>query len=432
MSNFRIEGGRTLRGSIEVRGSKNAALKIVPACLLTQESCRLHNIPRIEDVFRMVELLESVGVKSEWTGDHELTVEATTVDPSTLKKDLVERLRASIVLMGALLGRCGSATLASPGGDQIGARPLDTHFDAFRELGITVSLIEDQYELTQGSRDDVKLTMSEFSVTATENVVLASVLAAGRRTVIHCAAADPSVQDLCWFLSSLGARINGVGTNTLTIEGVKKLTGSNGYVVMPDPIETFTLFILAATSRSDIQVVGCAPEFLVMELQKLRESGVNVEFLNDRTGPGGNYRFATAVIHPGQEIRPIRHLHNMRYPGLSPDTLPPMTVLLTQAEGESLVHDWMYEGRQRYVGELQKMGANIDILDPHRILVKGPSALHGTTITNYDIRAGASLLIAALIADGKSELGPVYQLDRGYEVLDRRLNAVGAHIKRVG
>ncbi|MBI4089770.1 MAG: UDP-N-acetylglucosamine 1-carboxyvinyltransferase [Candidatus Kerfeldbacteria bacterium] len=430
MTRFRIKGQQPLTGTIEVQGSKNAATPLLASALLATKPCTFTNVPEIEDVNRIIELLRSVGATVSRPAAHSVTVNAASVDPDRLAFSLVRTLRSSVLLMGALLGRCQRIRLPSPGGDQIGARPLAAHLDAFRELGIATRQTGETHELTQERREDVVLTMSEFSVTATENVILASVLANGHRTVLHCAAAEPSVQDLCWFLLACGARIEGVGTHHLIITGVSVLNPPPTYEVMPDPVEAGTLVCLAAAARSSL-VIKNFPTFLYSELQKFREVNVHFELDRLRLSSSKSYQLADVVVRPSTGLRAVRHVHGMPYPGFYDDLLPPFTVLLTQASGTSLVHDWMYEGRLKYIEELSKMGAQIFVADPHRILVTGPSALYGAEITSYDIRAGASLLIAALIAQGTSVIGPIYQIDRGYERIDQRLNVLGASIERV-
>lgn len=419
-----------MTGTIRVQGSKNAATPLLVSALLLSQPCTFSNVPEIEDVQRIIELLRSVGATVTRPAAHTVTIEAATIDPDHLDFPAVRLLRSSILLMGALLGRCRQVRLPNPGGDQIGARPLAAHLDAFRELGVAVSQDGETYELTQQARGDVVLTMSEFSVTATENVILAAALAAGKRTILHCAAAEPSVQDLCWFLQSCGAHISGVGTHELSIEGVRELTPTQTYEIMPDPVEAGTFLCLAAAARSDFMIKNF-PTFLYSELQKFREINVNFEMKNRRFGFGEKYELVDMVVHTSTELRAVRRVHGMPYPGFYDDLLPPFTVPLTQANGTSLVHDWMYEGRLKYIEELSKMGAQIFVADPHRVLVTGPTALYGAEITSYDIRAGASLLIAALVAQGTSIIGPVYQIDRGYERLDRRLTALGASIERL-
>ncbi len=428
---FIIEGQRPLSGELPVYGSKNAILKILAAALLTSDPCRLTNVPRIEDVFRLIEILEPLGAHVEWTSERTLVITAREVHPERLSHESVGKLRASVVLMGALLGRCGQVRMPGPGGDQIGARPLDVHLDAFRQLGYKVQEDRGVYDLRIDRRTNATFTMSEFSVTATENVILASVLATGCTTTVHCAAADPSVQDLCWFLRSLGAKIEGVGQHTIRIDGVGALRASGEYAVMPDPVEAGTFLSLAAAARANIVVRNVPVSHLRMELMKFREANVRWNVLEERRSENGEYDVADLQLQSTSQLHHVRNLHNMPYPGFNPDLLPPFSVMLTQADGTSLVHDWMYEGRLKYVDELNKMGAEIFVSDPHRILITGPRNLYGTAITNYDIRTGASLFIAALVASGTSTLGPVYQLDRGYEQLDLRMRAIGASVKRL-
>lgn len=431
MQRFKIVGQQPLEGTISVNGSKNAATPILVSTLLSPNEATVSNVPRIEDVNRIVELLQSVGARCVWTDEHTITINAHDVDPSKIDSAAVRKLRSSVLLMGALVGRCGTVSLPGPGGDQIGARPLDAHIEGFKELGISVNRDGDLYTLTRGKRNDVTFTLSEFSVTATENIVLASVLADGTTTTIHCAAADPSVQDLCWFLMKRGAKISGIGTHTLTIEGVRSLTAISGYAIMPDPVETGTFISLGAASRSPIRICNVAATFLRSELKKFKEVNVqyslqpSTQILNDQ------YPLYDIAIQRSTQLQSIRSVHNMPYPGFSADLLQPFAVLLTQAMGTSLVHDWMYEGRLKYVEELNKMGAQIFIADPHRILITGPTNLYAAEITSYDIRTGASLFIASIIAAGTSTVGPAYQIDRGYEKLDERLNAIGSRIQRL-
>lgn len=428
---LRIVGQKPLSGSLEVHGSKNAATKILVATLLTDQSCTLANVPRVEDVHRIIDLLQSLGAVIDWSDAHTLTVTCKTVDPARLDAAVVRKLRSSVVMIGALLGRSKDVNIPSPGGDQIGARPMDTHLDGLRRLGVSITEDRGVYHLRQESRGDVDLTLGEFSVTATENLILTCVRGRDWTTTIRCAAADPSVQDLCWFLQSLGANISGIGTHTLVILAVPTLHGTDRYTVMPDPVEAGTFLCLAAAARAPLQILGVSPDFLHLEFEKFRQANVSFECRHHRPDPGGHYALADISVTPVTTLRPLKNLHNMPWPGFSADLLPPFAVLLTQADGTSLVHDWMYEGRLKYVEELNKMGADIFIADPHRILIKGPSALSGTQFTNYDIRTGATGVIAGLIARGETTLAPVYQLDRGYERLDERLRAVGADITRV-
>jgi len=431
MSRFRITGQKSLSGTISVSGSKNAATPILASVLLVRSPCTIRNVPRVEDVHRILELLSSVGASYAWTGDHEVRIDSASVDSSKLDVTTVRRLRSSVLLMGALLGRCGSVRIPGPGGDQIGSRPLDAHLESFRQLGVSIEYDGDIYSMKQLDRDDIELTLSEGSVTATENIILASVLMAGKKTVLQCAAADPSVQDLCWFLIACGARISGVGTYTLIIEGIDSLHGDITYSIMPDPVETGTFICLAAAARAEMTICNASLSFMRLELQKFKEANVSFSIVRQRPSDNPRYALCDIIVHRSTQLKALRKLHNMPFPGFNPDLLQPCTVLLTQATGTSLVHDWMYEARQKYVEELNKMGAQIFIADPHRILVNGPTNLYAADITSYDIRTGASLFIAALIASGTSTIGPAYQIDRGYERLDDRMRSLGASIERI-
>lgn len=430
MSKFKISGQHPLAGTLDISGSKNAATPILASVVLSAEPCTLHHVPRIEDVHRLLELLKSVGVTYAWTDEHTVSLDASSVDPTTLDQRTVRTLRSSVLLMGALLGRCGTVSIPGPGGDQIGARPLDAHLDAFRELHVSVHYDGDTYTLTRMNRQDSELTLSEGSVTATENVILAAVLGEGVTTTVYCAAADPSVQDLCLFLNARGAMIEGIGTSTLRIRGVASLRALDGYAIMPDPVETGTFLSLAAAARAELTLSGAAVPFMRLELLKFKEAGVQFDIIRSRQEAHRTYPVCDIVVKKSSQLRALRKVHNMPYPGFNPDLLQPFAVMLTQANGTSLVHDWMYEGRLKYVEELNKMGAQIFIADPHRILVNGPTNLYGADITSYDIRTGASLFIAALIAAGTSTIGPIYQIERGYEKLDERMRALGAVIER--
>jgi len=432
MSHYIIQGGKRLSGILKVKGAKNAATPILVACLMTDEESILENVPRIEDVNRMLEILASLGLQYRWLSPNRLWLKGTTTpNLKNLKKELISSLRSSILLFGSLTALVQSFSLPKPGGCEIGSRSIDTHLDALQKLGVKIKHHNGDYFFEHASNlRGAEVTLTEFSVTATENVLLAAVLVAGR-TVIECAAADPSVQDLAWFLSAMGAKISGIGTNRLVIDGVKKLHGVKKYRIIPDPIETGTFMILAAAGRSHLTIADVAPQFLKMELIKLAEAGVQFKVINEKTHKGGDYKLADIEMLPTKNIKAITKTHNMPYPGFSADLLPVFTVLMTQAQGNSLIHDWMYEGRLRYVQEIVKMGAEIVTCDPHRILVTGPKKLVGKEITSFDLRGGATVIVAALIASGTSIIRNAYQVERGYEDLAGRLSAVGAKIKRV-
>jgi len=429
MSNFIIQGGNSLQGSIKVAGFKNAATPIIAATILSKEDIILHNVPLIEDVKKMMQILVSMGSTVTWMDKNSVKINNEKLDPDKIDMKLVSAMRSSILLMGAMVARFGKITIKEPGGCQIGSRSMDTHFAAFKKLGVEVRREEKMYFLEKVRPADKEIVMGEFSVTGTENVILAVALNHGKVS-LKIAAQEPSVQDLCWFLQELGVDIEGIGTNALVIEGKKKVKGGE-YYVMPDPIETGTFVSLAGATKSQFTIENAAPQFMTLEFQKFREVGLKFEIKYLGVSPSKHYKLANIYVDGKVELKSIKKLHDMPHPGFAPDLVQPFAVMMTQANGTSLIHDWMYDGRLKYVPELQKMGANIVVSDPHRIIVIGPAPLFGKEITSFDLRAGATLIIAALAAAGKSVVSNIYQVDRGYEELDVRLAALGANIKRV-
>ena len=432
MSSFIIQGGNSLHGSIKVAGFKNAATPIIAATLLSKEEIVLHNVPLIEDVKKMIQILVSMGSKVTWIDRNSLKIDNADADPNKMDMKLVSAMRSSILLMGALVGRFGKLNTKEPGGCQIGSRSLDSHFIGFKKLGVDVSRNEDDdksYTLEKKRPAEEEITLSEFSVTGTENMILASVLNQGN-VRINIVAAEPSVQDLCWFLESLGAEIEGIGTHSLNIKGVNNLRGGE-YYIMPDPIETGTFISLAGATKSEFVIENTAPQFMALEIEKYKEVGLklDIEYLDLKANP--NYKLANIKVNGKVDLKAIKKLHDMPHPGFAADLIQPFTVMMTQAKGTSLIHDWMYDGRLKYVAELQKMGANLVVSDPHRVVVIGPAPLFGKEITSFDRRAGATLIIAALAASGESKVTNIYQVDRGYQELDLRLSNMGAKIKRV-
>jgi UDP-N-acetylglucosamine 1-carboxyvinyltransferase len=428
MSSFIIQGGKPLHGNIKVAGFKNAATPIIAASILTKEEVVLHNVPLIEDVKKMIQILVSMGAKVNWIDKNSVKIDNSKLDPTNIDMSLVSAMRSSILLMGALLGRFGKIKTKEPGGCQIGSRSIDTHLKAFTKLGADIEFDGKFYHLEKTRPADEEIIMSELSVTGTENIILAAAINQGT-VKLRVAAADPSVQDLCWFLQKLGVEIEGIGTNNLIIKGASSLNGCE-YFVMPDPIETGTFICLAGATRSKIIIENAAPEFLYLELEKYKEVGLKIDIKYSDVNPSDNYRLANIEVNGRVDLKAIKRVHDMPHPGFKADLIQPFTVLMTQAEGTSLVHDWMYDGRLKYVAELKKMGANIVVSDPHRIVVIGPAPLFGKEITSFDLRAGATLIIAALAASGTSVVSNIYQVDRGYETLDVRLSKLGAKIER--
>lgn len=426
---FVINGGKVLSGKLSVQGSKNSALALLAASLVTDQPCHFYNVPDIEDLKQMIAVIKSLGALIVQPKENELIITAKNLTPENLDLETMCHIRASIQVVGALAARTESFTVVSPGGCQIGSRPLDAHLDAFRNIGFHVDDRGDNISFKRSQPMPRDVVLTEFSPTVTVNLMLAA-SRLNKSITIYSAAQEYAVQETGWFLKTLGVKIYGLGTHTLTVEGRADLKGAD-YTVMPDPIEVGTWIALAAATRSSITLLDTAPEFLRLELAIFKKIGVQYKIRNKRPSPNDNYQLADIDISPPGLLNAIKHVHNMPAPGFMPDILPPLAVLLTQAHGTSLIHDWMYEGRLRYLKELVKMGASANILDPHRAIIIGPTPLFGKNITSFDLRAGATLIIAALTAQGQSKIDNIYQVDRGYQSIDKRLASIGADIKRV-
>jgi UDP-N-acetylglucosamine 1-carboxyvinyltransferase len=423
MDKFVINGGKSLKGEIEVRGSKNAAGPALIACLLTKDECVIDNVPFIEDIQNILGILKSMGAKVEKTGEEAVKVKAEKVIVEKMDFEKVSKTRISVLFFGALLARTQfhgclkNFKMPPPGGDRIGLRPISVQLRALEKLGAKIKWHDNVYEVSCEELQGKEIVLEEFSVTATESVILAAVLAAGK-TIIKGAAAEPHVQDLGEMLLKMGAKIEGLGTHTIKIEGVKKLHGCT-HSVIPDPIEAGTFIVIGAMAPRKIKVTGVNLSHLDLFLAKLEEMGVIMQ-------KGKNF---VSVSHsPKLKATKVQALP---YPGFPTDLLPIIIPLLLSAEGKSLVHDPLYENRFNYIQELKKMGADIEMVDPHRTFVFGPCKLSGANIDSWDIRAGACLVIAALSAKGKTIIENVFQIDRGYEKIEERLKKLGADIKRI-
>lgn len=417
MSKFIIKGAAKLEGEIKVAGMKNAATPILAASLLTAEPCLIHNVPKIRDVFRMVDILKELGVDIKWPDEHTLEIHAASVNWKNLPKDLVSAMRSSILLLGPLLARCGEVEIPEPGGCIIGNRPIDTHLYALEKLGAKPCKENGVYKFQAKQLKGDVIILPEFSVTATENALMAAVLAEGT-TVIKLAAAEPHVQDLIVFLQAMGANITGAGTHTLTIQGVKSLHGAKHHLI-PDQIEIGTFAVAAAATRGEVCIRPVVPEHLEIVLLKLKQINVNYLLEDD-----------ALLVRPSANLKPFR-LQVLPYPGFPTDLQAPFGVLATQCNGTSLIQDPLYEGRMGYVNELIKMGANAIVADPHRVIVSGPTPLYGQEIKSLDLRAGATLIIAGLVAEGETIINDAEIVDRGYEDIEGRLKGLGARIERV-
>lgn len=412
---FTIRGGQELKGEIRVNGAKNAALKILAASLLSSEPCVITNLPDIEDVHRMIELLESIGV-AVTANNGKTTVETREAGIGPLNKKLVESIRASILLAGPLLARHGEVVMPHPGGDKIGQRPIDIFLDGFRALGVEVEEQDRSYRLTCKNLRGGEILLPRVSVTVTEEMMMTAVLARGVTTIKN-AAMEPEIMALADYLNRQGARISGAGTPTIKIEGVTKIGGGD-YTIIPDRIEAGTFVILGLLTNSEIIVTNCRPEHLESLCWHLKKAGAILDIGHD---------FITTRRHKTLKAQKvITH----EYPGFVTDLQPPYTVLMTQAEGLSLIHETIFEGRLFYTDLLNSMGANIIMCDPYRVVVNGPTELRGRYLTSPDIRAGIALILAGLVASGETIIDNVYQIDRGYEQIVERLSNLGAQITR--
>jgi len=418
MAKFILQGGKKLKGEVSVQGAKNAATPILAASMLIQGNTILENIPHILDVEKTKHILERLGMEiANDFPNNSVQLNAAKVRFRDLDFPEVRQMRSSILLIGPLLARFGKVKIPHPGGCHIGARPLDTHLDALQSLGVKVHRDKDYYFLEAKALRGATVVLEEFSVTATENLIMAAVLAHGK-TVIKLAACEPHVQDLICFLRKAGAKVKGAGTHTIVIDGVKKLH-SVQHKIIPDMIEAGTLIIAGLITGGTVKVKDLNPTHLEIFLKKLKEMG-------GRIIVGKDY----VQTLPSLRLRSV-NIQTLPYPGFPTDLQAPFAVLLTQSRGTSLIHDPMYEGRLKYLEELKKMGAKIEILDPHRARISGGVKLRGRKITSLDLRAGATLILAALAASGRSIIERAEEIDRGYERIEEKLKSLGAEIKRV-
>jgi UDP-N-acetylglucosamine 1-carboxyvinyltransferase len=425
MQKFVIDGGIPLSGEIVAAGNKNAALPILAACLLTEEELVLSNVPRIRDTETQASLLEGMGVKVSWSGPNEITLQADSVN-ATMDEDAASKIRASFLAAGPLLGRFGEARMPPPGGDTIGRRRLDPHLDAFRDMGAKVT--GDRWlELTapSGGLRPCRIFMDEPSVMGTENALMAAALTPGPTTIGN-AACEPHVQDLARLLVKMGAEIEGIGSNVMTVHGRDKLAGAE-HRICPDHIEVASFMALAAVTGGELRIREAEPEDM---------PGIRRQFR--RLGLQSMVERGDVLVPPEQrlEVRDdvgdaIPKIDDGPWPAFPADLTSIALALATQARGTIMIFEKMFENRLFFTDKLVSMGARIVLCDPHRAIVSGPSRLHGQRLESPDIRAGMAMLIAALAAEGTSEIGNITQIDRGYERIDERLRNLGAHIERI-
>jgi UDP-N-acetylglucosamine 1-carboxyvinyltransferase len=424
VESFVIEGSRPLSGRIRAAGNKNGALPILAACLLTREPVQLANVPRIRDVEAMIELIADLGAEVEWTGPNDVRVHAAEIEKTDLDEELSRRIRASFLLAGPLLARCGRATVPPPGGDVIGRRRLDTHIHAFQQLGVEIEITR-IYEMRAGRLRGRHIFLDEASVMGTENAIMAAVCAVGE-TVIGNAACEPHVQDLCRFLGSLGARISGIGSNVLKIEGVDGLGGGE-WRIGPDHIEVASFIGLGAITPGDIVIEDVEPADVAPTLLAFERLGVRLELGESSIHVPDGQVLVVEDDLGGQ----IPKIEDGPWPSFPADLTSIAVAVATQARGTILIFEKMFENRLFFVDKLVGMGARIILCDPHRAIVSGPAQLYGERLTSPDIRAGMAMLLASLCAEGVSTIGNVGEIDRGYERIDERLRALGAQIERV-
>ena len=423
MQSFVIEGGRPLSGTVRASGNKNGALPILAASVLASSQVRLSNVPRIRDVETMVELLADLGADVEWTGPNDVRVDPAGVAKTDLDAELAREIRASFLLAGPLLARFGRVTVPPPGGDVIGRRRLDTHVHAFAALGANVA-IDGVFELTANGLRGARMYLDEASVMGTENAIMAAVLADGE-TVLGHAACEPHIQDLCRFLVSIGAEIEGIGSNVLHIRGKPQLGGGD-YRIAPDHIEVASFVGLAAATGGEVVVTGVEPDDLISIVPAFRKLGLEMDVSDSSVRVSAGQRLFVEDDFGGQ----IPKIESGVWPAFPADLTSIAVTVATQAYGTILIFEKMFESRLFFVDKLVSMGARIILCDPHRVVVTGPATLYGARLESPDIRAGMAMLIAALCAEGTSTIGNIGQIDRGYERIDERLRDLGAVVER--
>ncbi|MFA5855699.1 MAG: UDP-N-acetylglucosamine 1-carboxyvinyltransferase [Candidatus Gracilibacteria bacterium] len=419
MLKFIVHGGHTLSGSVQVGGSKNAALPILAATLLAKTPSTLTNVPDISDVHAFLKIMSGLGAIC--TFDHgTVTVDPKNLTPSEVDQNLVKHMRASILLLGPLLARFQVARLAYPGGCVLGKRSIGAHLAALTALGATAVESTEEIHLKSGSLHSATIDLPEASVTATENALMLAVTLAGT-TEINNAAMEPHVQDLCYFLTAMGAQIEGIGTSHLTVSGpVAGTLHGTTYAVTPDYLEAGTFILAGVLTNSKITVENCKPDHLGSFLTALVLTGAEISITP-----------RSVTTHPHGQLKNLPLLKTAVHPGFPTDLQAPFTVLLTQCAGQSTVNETLFEGRLNYLGELSRMGANAEILSPVAAQITGPTPLNGARIASCDIRAGAAMVLAALIAKGETTITDINYIDRGYEQLDSKLRSLGAKIERI-
>ena len=417
MDKLVINGGVPLKGEVTISGAKNAAVAIIPATILIDGICTISNVPNISDVKISCKILEELGAKIEWIGSNEIRVDTTKIESTTAPLDMTSRFRASSYFIGSLLGRKKEAVVGLPGGCNLGARPIDQHIKGFEALGAKCDVSQGKISTSAKKLTGAHIYLDVVSVGATINIILASVLAKGS-TIIENAAKEPHIVDVANFLNTMGADIRGAGTDIIKINGVEKLTGNAVYSVVPDQIETGTFMLAAVATKGDLVIKNCIPEHLDCLTAKILEMGANVEYDDDS-------------IHVWTNKRPNKaNIKTQPYPGFPTDLQPQIGVCLSIANGTSIIKEGIWESRFQYTAELNKMGANITDQGKSAIF-EGVKDLYGAPVEATDLRAGAALIIAGLVAKGETTLTNLIHIDRGYENIEEKFRKVGAKIQRV-
>ncbi len=410
-----IQGGIPLKGQVEIRGAKNSTFPILAATLLTKQPCVIDNFPLIEDALKMLNILEQMGSKITWLGKRKIRIVNDKIDPLKIPNHIITKFRGSIVLIGPLLARFKKIKIPFPGGCLIGNRPIDTHLDAFLQLGVNVKNGK-IYDFSFKSLKKDKVVLKELSVTGTENILLFSALQ--KKITIDIADQDYPNQELALVLSKMGVKINS-GFHFFEIKGRKELKGFS-HSISSDPIETGTFIVSTLITNGEVVIKKANLEFLKLFLKRLKDFGANYRIINKNT----------IKVFPSNKLK-IDKVQSLPYPGINTDLQPELGVLATQNQGPTLIHDPLFEGRLKYLEQFNKMGADIVFCDPHRAIINGPTRLTGIELSSMDLRAGAAFLTAGLVAKGKTIINDVYQIDRGYEKIEQRFASLGANIKRI-
>ena len=419
---FIIKGGSPLKGEVTISGHKNSAGAVLAAVLLSEKPSIIDNLPLISDILDQIHMIKKMGGEIEWINERKVKIDPKNIDPEKIPVELFEKMRVSVLLVGPLLARFKKIKVPHPGGDKIGLRPIDTHLEALKDFSVKVEEKDGFYHLESPEKlEGKRIVLKEFSPTATENLMMFATLCNGE-TKIETAAAEPSVQDLGKFLEKMGVDIKGIGTHTIIITGPAEFKEAE-FRICPDTLEAGTFFVAFAVTKGEGKIKDIEPEHMTMFLEKMKEIGVNFEI--SKTSDELN----EILMKPSSEFKSAK-IQALPHPGFPTDLQPPTSVLLTQAQGKSLIHEPLYENRFQHLQELRKMGADIEITDPHRALIFGKTELIPNKINSSDIRSGAALILAALAAKGESVVENISQIERGYEKIEEKLKSLGARIEK--